>query len=385
MLQIFLTFFKLGLTSFGGPIAHLGFFHNEFVTRKKWVNEHEYGDLVALCQLLPGPASSQVGMAIGFYRGGVFGAIVAWIAFTLPSALLLVLFALSVTSFSGFLGSGWLHGLKIAAVAVVAQAVWEMAKKFCSSSGKMLIAFLAATGCFFVQNAWMQVGLIISGAIFGILFLKPLTTFPHQPREIKNNSKLSIFFLVLFLIFLIGLPLAAVSFDSLDLKLANIFYRVGALVFGGGHVVLPLIQTSVVDSGWVTKEAFIAGYGAAQAVPGPLFSLSAYLGFMSHQWQGALISLVMIFLPSFFLVIGVLPYWEKIRSYPRMKAALLGVNAIVVGLLLAALYNPVWTAAIFSWKDFLLAFAAIALLTFKKVPSYLIVALLAVITAMPFY
>lgn len=385
MIQIFITFLKLGLTSFGGPVAHLGFFHNEFVARKKWINEQEYADLVALCQLLPGPASSQVGMSIGFYRGGVLGAVVAWMAFTLPSALLLVLFALSVTSLSGFFGQGWLHGLKIAAVAVVAQAVWEMSKKFCAGFGKSLIALLAVVGCLLIQSGWMQISLIFAGALLGILFFKPGEFAAHQLRQIKHSSKLSLIFLVLFFIFLIGLPLVTANFDSINLKLANVFYRVGALVFGGGHVVLPLIQTSVVDSGWVTKEAFIAGYGAAQAVPGPLFSLSAYLGFVTHQWQGALVSLVMIFLPSFFLVIGVLPYWEKIRSQARMKAALAGVNAVVVGLLLAAFYNPVWTSAIFSWKDSVLALAGFVLLTFKKVPSYYIVALLAVITAMPFY
>lgn len=349
------------------------------------MSEHEYADLVALCQLLPGPASSQVGMAIGFYRGGILGSILAWIAFTLPSALLLVLFALSLTSLSGVLGDKWLHGLKIAAVAVVAQAVWEMAKKFCESSGKMLVALLSAIGCFYIQTAWMQISLIVAGAIVGVLFFKSSASFPHQPREIKYNYKLSSFFLMLFLIFLIALPIVAGSFDFIGLKLANVFYRVGALVFGGGHVVLPLIQTSVVDSGWITKEAFIAGYGVTQAVPGPLFSLSAYLGFMCDQWAGALISLVMIFLPSFFLVIGILPYWEKIRSYSQMKTALVGVNAVVVGLLLAALYNPVWTAAIFNWKDFLLALVAFLLLTFRKVPSYLIVAVLAAVTAMPFY
>ena len=385
MVQIFITFFKLGLTSFGGPIAHLGFFHHEFVARKKWLTEHEYADLVALCQLLPGPASSQVGMSIGFYRGGILGAILAWIAFTLPSALLLVLFALSIGSLNSYLGEAWLHGLKIAAVAVVAQAVWEMAKKFCAGLEKAIIALLAAIACFFIQSVWMQIGLIVLGAVLGILFLKPSLQTPHQSRDIKANSKISFIFLVLFFSFLVVLPVTAASFDSVNLKLADVFYRLGALVFGGGHVVLPLIQTSVVDLGWVTKESFIAGYGAAQAVPGPLFSIAAYLGFMTQQWQGALIALVMIFLPSFFLVIGVLPYWEKIRSFAPMKAALIGVNAVVVGLLLAALYNPVWTAAVFTWKDFLLAASGFALLTFKKTPSFIVVAALAVVTTLLSY
>lgn len=385
MIQIFLTFSKLGLTSFGGPVAHIGYFHNEFVERKKWMSEQEYADLVALCQFLPGPASSQVGMAIGYYRGGIFGSILAWVAFTLPSALLLVLFALSMASLTSFLGHGWLHGLKIAAVAVVAQALWEMAKKFCNSWGKALVALLSALFCFYNQSASMQMSLIVVGAALGVLFLKQSVSVPHQPKQARYNYLLSSLFLVLFFVFLLGLPVVAASFDSIAVKMADAFYRMGALVFGGGHVVLPLMQTSVVDTGWMTKEAFVAGYGAAQAVPGPLFSLSAYLGFMCDQWQGAIVSLVMIFLPSFLLVIGILPYWEKIRSYTQMKKALIGVNAVVVGLLLAAFYNPVWTTAIMSWKDFLLAGAAFSLLTFKKVPSYLIVVLLAAMTALPFY
>lgn len=385
MVQIFLTFFKLGLTSFGGPIAHIGFFHNEFVTRKKWLNEHEYADLVALCQFLPGPASSQVGMAIGYYRGGILGSVLAWLAFTLPSALLLILFALSMTSLAGVLGSDWLHGLKIAAVAVVAQAVFEMAKKFCARTKTALIAFLSALICLYSQNLWVQMALIFLGALLGVLFLQPAESVPHQPRSSKADYRLSSTFLVLFFVVLLGLAIVAPSFVSYELQLANIFYRAGALVFGGGHVVLPLLQTSLVDTGLITKEAFVAGYGAAQAVPGPLFSLSAYLGYMCAQWKGAAVSLCMIFLPSFFLVIGILPYWEKIRSHRQMKTALVGINAVVVGLLLAALYNPVWTAAIFSWKDFVLALLAFALLAFKKVPSYLIVIALAVITAMPFY
>lgn len=385
LLQIFLTFLKLGLTSFGGPMAHLGFFHNEFVLRKKWINENEYADLVALCQLLPGPASSQVGMAIGFYRGGIFGSILAWLAFTLPSALLLIFFALSLTSFPAELGNGWLHGLKIAAVAVVAQAVWEMFKKFCNSPTKICIALLTAFFCFYIQSVSAQIGLIVVGALWGFLFLRPALSTDYRSRQIKFNALLSSTFLIIFFILLIVLPFAAMHSSSLEIKLADVFYRLGALVFGGGHVVLPLIKTSVVDSGWVTKEAFIAGYGAAQAVPGPLFSLSAYLGFMSHQWLGAIISLIMIFLPSFLLIIGILPYWEKIRSYKQLRAALVGVNSVVVGLLLAALYNPVWTAAIFTWKDFALALVGFFLLTFKNTPSYLIVAALAVITALPFY
>jgi chromate transporter len=381
VIQIFLTFFKLGITSFGGPVAHLGFFHHEFVARKKWISEHEYADLVALCQILPGPASSQVGMAIGFYRGGFLGSLVAWLAFTLPSALLLVLFALSITSISENFGIGWLHGLKIAAVAVVAHAVWEMAKKFCSTLGKALIAIFATLAMIYFQGVWGQILLIFTGGIVGLIFLKPAGVFPHQPKEMKFNEKLSFNLLLLFLIFLGVLPFVASNFDSINMKLASIFYQVGALVFGGGHVVLPLLQSSLVDSGLITKDAFIAGYGAAQAIPGPLFSFAAYLGFVCNSYGGAIISLMMIFLPSFLLVIGIIPYWEKLRLNAKMKSALLGVNAVVVGLLLSALYNPVWTSAIFGLKDFLLAAVAFFLLLFKKAPSYIIVVVLALITA----
>lgn len=385
MIQIFFTFLKLGLTSFGGPIAHLGFFHDEFVARKKWISEQEYVDLVALCQLLPGPASSQVGIAIGFYRGGLLGSVLAWIGFTMPSALLLILFAVTMVHLSEQLGSGWLHGLKIAAVVVVAQAVWEMAKKFCSGWGKAALAIIAALVAIYFQSVWGQVGTIFIGALVGILFFKSSIAIPYQPRQMKFNYNLSFFFLLLFFVFLFVLPFVASNSNLLSLKLADIFYRAGALVFGGGHVVLPLLQSSVVDSGWVSKDVFVAGYGAAQAIPGPLFSLSAYLGFVIHKWEGAVISLVMIFLPSVLLVIGIIPYWERFRSNSKIKDALVGVNAVVVGLLLAALYNPVWISAIFSWKDFLLFATAFLLLLFKKTPSYGVVIGLALITALPFY
>lgn len=300
MFEIFFAFLKLGITSFGGPIAHLGFFHDEFVIRKKWISEYEYSDLVALCQVLPGPASSQVGMAIGFYRGGILGSILAWLAFTLPSALLLILFAMTMTSLSSFLGQGWIHGLKIAAVAVIAQAVWEMGKKFCTSSGKILITFLTAVVCFYIQSIWVQVSLIFLGAILGVLFFKSSISIPSQTRNSKYNYQLSSFFLVLFFTLLVALPFIAANVSSIDIKLANAFYRTGALVFGGGHVVLPLIQSSVVDSGWVPKELFVAGYGVAQVIPGPLFSFSAYLGFVCNQWKGAIVSLIMIFYLLFY-------------------------------------------------------------------------------------
>lgn len=380
MLQLFFIFLKLGLTSFGGPVAHLGFFHHEFVTKKKWLNDSEYAELVALCQLLPGPASSQVGMAIGYYRAGVWGSILTWVAFTLPSALLLVLFATSMNSISNIFGNDWLHGLKIAAVAVVAHAVWEMAKKFCTGTVKILITLLTAISCLTIQNTWIQIFLILIGAAIGILFLKSSKISSFHTRKIAYNKKLSLLLLFLFLILLFGLPFFSNHFNSIDIKLADIFYRVGALVFGGGHVVLPLIQTSLVDSGFITKEVFWAGYGAAQAIPGPLFTISAYLGFMANQWMGATVALLMIFLPSFLLIIGALPFWEKIRLHQNVQTALAGVNAVVVGLLIAAFYNPVWTSAVFDGKDFVVTLILFLLLLFKKIPSYLVVFISLVVT-----
>lgn len=375
MFEIFLVFLKLGLTSFGGPIAHIGFFHNEFVNRKKWIEEQQYADLVALCQLLPGPASSQVGMAIGFYRGRILGALFAWLAFTLPSALVLILFAKTMVS---YFGGTSLHGLKIAAVAVVAHAIWEMAKKFCSSISKALMAVVAAFAALQINSALIQILIIVIGAIFGILFFTDQAPTPHLPKTVKFETRTSNLFLILFFVFLFLMPVAATQSQILELKIADTFYRVGALVFGGGHVVLPLLQSSVVDSGWVSKDHFTAGYGMAQAVPGPLFSLAAYLGFMTQSWMGALVALVMIFLPSFFLVIGVIPHWDYFRNFRQMKSALIGVNAVVVGLLMAAFYNPIWASAIFNWKDFVLALLAFMVLLFKKAPSYVVVISLAI-------
>lgn len=385
-MEIFLIFLRLGLTSFGGPIAHLGYFRQEFVERQKWLDEHAYADLVSLCQFLPGPASSQVGIAIGLSRGGVPGAIASWLGFTLPSAILLVLFGLGLSFVGNHLGSGWLHGLKIAAVAVVAQALWGMGKSLSPDKIRATIAICAAAMATLIPSSLGQLAAIAAGGFFGWAFLKISTTLPHNSIQTKTGKNTGIALLLMFLILLVLLPVAAASTSSHFVKLFDSFYRVGSLVFGGGHVLLPLLQSQVVPSGWVSNDVFLAGYGAAQAVPGPLFTFAAYLGAVSTQapsgWAGAGIALIAIFLPSFLLIIGILPFWEQLRRYEVMQRAMLGINAAVVGILLAAFYNPVWTSAIQDSADFCLASAAFLLLVFWKSPPWLVVLLAALVTGL---
>jgi len=375
--EIFLAFLRLGLTSFGGPIAHLGYFREEFVARRKWVGERAYADLVALCQFLPGPASSQVGIGIGLAKGGLPGAVAAWIGFTAPSALALILFGLGVAAYGEVLNAGVLHGLKVVAVAVVAQAVWGMARGLCPDAPRATVAVLAAIAALAWPTALGQVGVIAAGALAGLAFLRAAPDEHHATLGIDVSRTLAIGALVLFFVLLAGLPALAAAFPSHALALVDAFYRTGSLVFGGGHVVLPLIQSEVVPPGWVTNDAFLAGYGAAQAVPGPLFTFAAYLGTVMgpapNGWLGGAICLVAIFAPSFLLVVGALPFWDDLRRYARMQSALRGINAAVVGLLLAALYDPVWTSAIRGHADFGLALAAFAALMFWKVPPWLVV------------
>lgn len=375
--EVLLVFLRLGLTSFGGPIAHIGYFHDEFVGRRRWLDEKAYGDLVALCQFLPGPASSQVGIAIGLSRAGYAGAGAAWLGFTMPSAIALVLFAFGVGALGDALGSGWLHGLKVAAVAVVAQAVLAMMRSLAPDRARATLAVAAAAFVLAVPAAWSQVGAIIFGGIVGIAMLRNSApadhvSLPHPVSRTIGALALTVFFVLLF-----GLPLLASAVPSQGLTLFEAFYRAGSLVFGGGHVVLPLLQASVVPPGWVTNDAFLAGYGAAQAVPGPLFTFAAYLGAVMgpqpNGWIGAGICLVAIFLPSFLLVVGALPFWEDLRRRVAVQAMLRGVNAAVVGLLLAALYNPVWTAGIANAGDFALAAAAFLLLFMWQTPPWLVV------------
>lgn len=375
--SVFLVFLRLGLTSFGGPIAHLGYFRDEFVTRRQWLSERSYADLVALCQFLPGPASSQVGIALGLSRAGYSGALAAWLGFTLPSAIALILFAMGIASYGDAMPAGVLHGLKVVAVAVVAQAVWGMARNLCPDAPRVTI--MAAATCFvlLVPTAWGQVGVIAIAAVIGLLLFKPQQGEAHDPLPIRVRRRVGLFWLALFLILLVGLPLLTAVFPGQALAMVDAFYRAGSLVFGGGHVVLPLLQAEVVPSGWVDNDAFLAGYGAAQAVPGPLFTFAAFLGASMNQaptgWLGGLICLLAIFLPSFLLVVGVLPFWERLRLNLRTQAALLGINAAVVGLLLAALYQPVWTSAIHAPQDFGLALVALVALMFWKLPPWLVV------------
>ncbi|WRQ01303.1 chromate efflux transporter [Stutzerimonas stutzeri] len=374
---VFLIFLRLGLISFGGPIAHLGYFRDEFVVRRQWLSERSYADLVALCQFLPGPASSQVGIALGLSRSGYRGALAAWLGFTFPSAIALILFALGIASYGDAMPSGVLHGLKVVAVAVVAQAVWGMARNLCPDAPR--ISIMAAATCFvlLVPSAWGQVSVIVLAAIVGLLLFKPQQGEAHDPLPISVRRRVGLFWLALFLALLMGLPLLAAVFPNQTLAMVDAFYRAGSLVFGGGHVVLPLLQAEVVPTGWVENDAFLAGYGAAQAVPGPLFTFAAFLGASMNQaptgWLGGLICLLAIFAPSFLLVVGALPFWEHLRRSLRTQAALLGINAAVVGLLLAALYQPVWTSAIHGPQDFGLALVALVALMFWKLPPWLVV------------
>lgn len=378
-LHVFLIFLRLGLTSFGGPIAHLGYFQQEFVKRRKWLSEHAYVDLVALCQFLPGPSSSQVGIAIGLGRAGYLGAIAAWAGFTLPSVIMLVLFAYGLTEVDNLVHEGWIHGLKIVAVAVVAQAVWSMGKNLCPDPKRMTFAVIAALLTTLFPGALGQISAIVGGGIMGWLILRQKEVLPHADFPIKVSRFSGVLMLTLFLCLLLLLPIIVKAFPNHTLAVFDSFYRVGSLVFGGGHVVLPLLQSVVVPSGMVSNDLFLAGYGVAQAAPGPLLSFAAYLGVISRTAPnglfGAAIALAGIYIPSFLLILGVLPFWEKIRRYQWVKQSMLGVNAVVVGLLSAALYNPVWTSSIHTTIDFCFALSAFLLLSFWKWPPWLVVIL----------
>ncbi|MCF7530717.1 chromate efflux transporter [Pseudomonas sp. P2498] len=375
--SVFLVFLRLGLTSFGGPIAHLGYFREEFVARRQWLSERSYVDLVALCQFLPGPASSQVGIGLGLSRAGFSGAVAAWAGFTLPSAIILVLFAKGMSMWGSAFPSGLLHGLKIVAVAVVAQAVWGMARNLCTDVPRVTIAALSACAALLWPNAMGQIAVIVCAAVVGLTLFTPAQGRAAESLPISISRKVGVISLVLFFSLLAGLPLLMEALPSQTLAMVHDFYRAGSLVFGGGHVVLPLLQTATVPNGWVANDTFLAGYGVAQAVPGPLFTFAAFLGAsMNVQpsgWVGASVCLIALFAPSFLLVIGVLPFWEQLRHSVRTQAALAGINAGVVGLLLAALYNPVWTSAISKPQDFGLALIAFVALMFWKAPPWLVV------------
>ena len=376
-IEIFGAFLKLGLTSFGGPIAHLGYFQNEFVVRRKWLDAQAFADLVALCQFLPGPASSQVGFALGLSRGGLLGGCVAWLGFTMPSALLLTAIAYYSSSIGGPIGTGVLHGLKIVAVAVVAQAVWIMARNLCPDRQRATIAFIGLLIVIAVSGAIGQIAAITMGAVAGLAFCRSEPSLKAGHLSFSLSRRTGIISLGAFFVLLAGLPLLATFIHSNALSLINAFYRSGALVFGGGHVVLPLLQTEFVKTGLVDNNTFLAGYGAAQAIPGPLFTFSAYLGAVMktppNGWAGAMISLVSIFLPGLLLLTGMLPFWDNFRRLTTGQAAMRGVNAAVVGLLGAALYTPLWTSTIHTAYDFGLALTGFILLTIWKVPPWVIV------------
>jgi chromate transporter len=398
------VFLRLGLTSFGGPVAHLGYYRSELVERRRWVDERTYADIVALCQLLPGPASTQTGMALGILRAGPLGAFAAWFGFAMPSALALILFAYGVKAFGEVGGAAWLHGLKIVAVAVVAQAVWRMAASLACDRERATIAIAAALLVLAAPSAPGQIAAIALGALAGFLLRKSATpqtaaaTLRGPSPSPSSSAGLrgvqgagsariavrlprgaSLAAATLFVALLFGLPALAALYPSHFLALLAAFYRSGALVFGGGHVVLPLLQASVVPPGWVTNDAFLAGYGAAQAVPGPLFTFSAYLGAAMGEapngWLGGLVCLIAIFLPSFLLLFAILPFWDGLRRRSFVRRALTGINAAVVGLLLAALYRPVWTSAIHGPADFGIGLSAFLLLALWSVPPWLVVIL----------
>ena len=376
--EVFRVFLKLGLTSFGGPIAHLGYFRDELVTRRKWLSESAYADLVALCQFLPGPASSQVGFALGLTRAGWLGAFAAFLAFTLPSALILLALAMTATRLESPLALGVLHGLKIVAVAIVAQAVWGMARNLCPDKERATIAVAAVLLLAWAPGAIGMMGAILLGAIAGLVLSKgQVTTGAHLPVPVSRKAGLTAF--ALFAVLLIGLPLLAGQAQGW--ALADSFYRAGSLVFGGGHVVLPLLQAETVTPGWVSDDAFLAGYGAAQAVPGPLFTFAAWLGAVMgpapNGVAGAAIALVSLFLPGFLILIGALPFWYRLRRTTWAQSAMQGANAAVVGILGAALYSPVFTSAIGGMPDFALALVCFVALMAWKAPPWVVVLLAA--------
>jgi chromate transporter len=377
-LEVLRVFLKLGLTCFGGPIAHIGYFRDEFVIRRKWIDEHAYADLVGLCQFLPGPASSQVGFSIGLMRAGYPGALAAWAGFTLPSAVALILFAYGAGALSGPIGTGLLHGLKLTAVAIVAQAVWGMARSLCPDRERASIAVVAALMILFSTSSIAQIGAIVLGGIAGFRLCRSGAQAPSGHVEIPVSRMVGLATLASFFLLLVGLPALRGLTGSSGVALFDAFYRSGALVFGGGHVVLPLLREAFVTPGWLSDDTFLAGYGAAQAVPGPLFTFAAYLGTVvtpePHGLAGAVLGLVGIFLPGILVLLGALPFWDSFRRRAGTQAMMRGVNAAVVGLLGAALYNPVWTTTVHTPRDFGIALVGFVLLVAWRAPPLVVVA-----------
>ncbi len=374
-IEVFGAFLKLGLISFGGPIAHLGYFRDEIVTRRRWLSETDYADLVALCQFMPGPASSQVGFALGMMRAGWLGALAAFVAFTLPSALILLAFALTASSLSGPIGTGALHGLKVVAVAIVAQAVWGMTRNLCPDRERATIAVIAVAMLAFLPGAVGMMGAIAMGGSAGLVLSRGTGSPVGGNIKVPVTKGQAGMALVAFTVLLMGLPMLAGL--SQWWALLDSFYRAGSLVFGGGHVVLPLLEAEVVASGWVTPDQFLAGYGATQAVPGPLFTFAAYLGAIRgpepNGVVGSTLALLAVFLPGFLLLVAVLPFWDGLRAKPQAQSAMQGANAAVVGILGAALYSPVFTSAIGNMRDFALALACFVALVLWRAAPWLVV------------
>ncbi|MBD8033205.1 MULTISPECIES: chromate transporter [Solibacillus] len=372
LLEIFFVSTKLGFTSFGGPIAHLGYFHEEYVRRRKWMDEKSYADLVALCQFLPGPASSQVGIGIGVIRAGAVGGIVSFLGFTMPSVIALIIFALVVQGLD-VSQAGWIHGLKIVAVAVVAHAILGMAQNLTPDRQRKTIALFAVIVTLIWQTAYSQVGVILLGAFIGFLLYKKENTDVEAMSSFPLSRRFAIGCLVLFFGLLFLLPILRELTSIQWIALFDSFYRSGALVFGGGHVVLPLLEKEFVPTAWLSEEEFLAGYGATQAVPGPLFTFAAYIGAVMNGWIGGLLATVAIFLPAFLLVFGTLPFWDRLRRNSKVKGALMGVNAAVVGILISAFYTPIWTSSIFTPLDFAFAAILFSMLVFWKLSPFAVV------------
>lgn len=371
LIEIFLVSTRLGLTSFGGPTAHLGYFHEEYVRRRKWMDEKSYADLVALCQFLPGPSSSQVGIGIGIMRAGIIGGITSFIGFTFPSVVALIAIALLMTGFDVG-NAGWIHGLKIVAVAIVAHAIIGMAKNLTPDLKRKAIAIMGLLVTLLWQTAFSQVGVILIAAFIGFLLLKQENEGGVLQSRFPVSKQVGGVCLLLFVGLLVALPLLKEATGSYWIAMFDSFYRSGSFVFGGGHVVLPLLENEFVPTGRMNEEAFLAGYGVTQAVPGPLFTFAAYLGTVMNGRQGGIIATVAIFLP-FLLVIGAIPFWDQLRNHPKITGAILGVNAAVIGILIAALYSPIWTSSILEAKDFALAVVLFSMLAYWKMPPWIVV------------
>lgn len=371
-IEIFLVSLKLGLTSFGGPIAHLGYFHEEYIRRRKWLDEKSYADLVALCQFLPGPASSQVGIGIGIMRGGLLGGIISFLGFTMPSVVALIIFALIVGELN-VSSMGWIHGLKIVAVAVVAHAILGMAKNLAPDLTRKAIVILALAVVLLWQTVYAQVGVIIIAGLIGYLLYKETSEDHAANFQVPISKKLGLFCITLFFGLLILLPILREVIASPFIAMFDSFYRAGSLVFGGGHVVLPLLEREFVPTNFISEEAFLAGYGATQAVPGPLFTFAAYIGAVMDGWFGGILATIGIFLPAFLLVLGILPFWDIVRRNSKMKGVFMGINAAVVGILIAAFYNPIFTSSIVESIDFVFAVILFSMLSYWKMSPWVVV------------